>query len=402
MEAKSLKNRPYGWVVMLTLFLGCFLGAFAQYITAVFGGYLMETYGVGTVELGAITTAPMLGGIILSIPAGAMADRVGIRITISVAGAIGVIGCFLRIFADTYSMLLIASILLGLFPVFLSANGAKTAYEWFDGKMLGKAIGVFMAAGPTGNAVAQAVTAHFPTWKFACTATAVLMAIGFVLCIVLLRDRPAGAIAPPKENVMKNMGNCVKLPYIWLLGVVMIFVMAFNIGSCTYLPTGLNMNGMALENAGYVASAFSFGGLFGSIFIPIIHDAIFAKKPQIGCFVYGLVAGVLLLVGWNFQSVMLTGICCFVSAFFGIGLMSVALGAMGFIPGMRPEFMGSAGGFQNSARFLSACFVPAYVIAGIAGSNYNTIFLLCSISIVLAGIVCALVPDNHLKVQTQK
>jgi NNP family nitrate/nitrite transporter-like MFS transporter len=395
-QSKSLKNQPYSWVVIFMIFIGCFVGAFAQYITAVFGGELMERFGVGTVELAAITTAPMLGGIILSIPAGTLADKVGIRATVTIAGAIGVIGAILRIFADSYGMLLFASVLLGIMPVFISANGAKIAFEWFDGKLLGIGVGIFMAAGTTGNAVAQAVTAYFPTWRIACTVTAALMLIGLVLCALFLRDRPQGATPPPTEHVMQNMGKCCKLPYIWTIGLIMVFVMAFNITISTFMPTALNVNGMPLTSAGLVASAFSFGGLFGSIFLPAIHDSVFAKMPRIGCLVYGVLAAVLILVAWFFQSVAVTSVCGFLAAFLIIGLMSVALTAMGFIPGMKPEYMGSAGGFQNSARFISACFVPAYVIANIAGDNYTLMFILCAACGVLAGVFGAITPDNHL------
>ncbi len=395
-ESTVLKNQTYSWVVLFMVFIGCFAGAFAQYITAVFGGELMENFQIGTVELASITTAPMLGGIILSIPAGTLADKIGIRTTITIAGAIGVIGAVMRIFADSYEMLLIASILLGLMPVFISANGAKLAFEWFDNKKLGLAMGIFMAAGACGTAAAQAVTAHFPTWKFACTATAVLMLISLVLCALLIRDRPKGATPPPAEHVMKNMVNCCKLPHMWIIGLVMIFVMAYNITACTFMPTALNVNGMPLASAGYVAAAFSFGGLFGSIFLPVIHDNLFAKMPRIGCVFYGAAAGILLLIGYFFQSVVITGICGFFGCFFAIGLMSVMLTAMGFIPGMKAEYMGAAGGFQNSARFLSACFIPAYVIAAIAGTNYLLLFILCGACGILAGIFGALVPDHHL------
>lgn len=151
---------------------------------------------------------------------------------------------------------------------------------------------IFMAAGACGTAVAQAVTAHFPTWKFACTATAALMLISLVLCALLIRDRPKGATPPPAEYVMKNMVNCCKLPYMWIIGLVMVFVMAYNISACTFMPTALNVNGMPLASAGYIAAAFSFGGLFGSMFLPVIHDNLFAKAPRIGCIFYGAAAGI--------------------------------------------------------------------------------------------------------------
>lgn len=398
MEAtKSLKNQPYSWVVIAMIFIGCFVGAFSQYITAPYGPYLMETFGFGTVELGAITTAPMLGGIILSIPAGTLADKYGIRIAVGVAGVIAVIGAILRINADTYAMLMISSILLGLLPVFVSANGAKTAFEWFDGKMLGIGMGIFMAAGTTGNAAAQAITPHFPTWQYACTATAVLMAVGLVLCLIFIRDRPKGAIAPPAEHVMQNMGKCVKLPYMWMIGVVMLGVMGYNITASAFMPTALNAFGMDMASAGLVAAAFSFGGLFGSLFLPSIHDMIFAKNPRLGCLVYSILAAAFILIGWNMKSVAITSICGFIGLFFAVGLMSVMLTAMGFIPGMKPEYMGAAGGFQNTMRFIAACFIPGYVVGGICGTNFDMMFILCAVFVVIAGIAGFLTPDNHLK-----
>ena len=226
-----------------------------------------------------------------------------------------------------------------------------------------------------------------------------LLAAGLVLCVLLIKDRPKGATPPPVEHVMANMGNCIKLPFIWIIGLVMVCVMAYNITAATFLPNALNVNGMELANAGIVAALFSFGGLFGSIFLPTIHDAIFGKVPRVGCIVYGVLCALFMALGWMHQAPLFTGIMGFLGAFFAIGLMPVMLTAMIFIPGMKPEYMGSAGGFQNMMRFLSACVVPAFVIARIAGANYNLMFTIVCVFGVLAGVFAMMVPDNHLKMK---
>lgn len=41
-------------------------------------------------------------------------------------------------------------------------------------------------------------------------------------------------------------------------------------------------------------------------------------------------------------------------------------------------------------------FIPTYVIAAIAGTDYLLLFVLCGACGILAGIFGALVPDHHL------
>ena len=161
------------WAILFVVFCGCFIGSFSQFVTSAFGGYLMSPEGLGltTSQFGAITMCPMLTGIIFSIPAGTIADKKGVRMSVAIAGAIAIAGTALRITADSYVMVMIASFLLGFLPIFVSANSAKLVAEWFPAKELPLAMGVYMGAGGAGNAVAQAITAYFGTFKSICCNT---------------------------------------------------------------------------------------------------------------------------------------------------------------------------------------------------------------------------------------
>ena len=69
---------PKRWAVLAVVFFGCFMGAFTQFVTTAFGGYLMGDLGLSTSQFSAITMCPMLTGIFFSIPAGTLADKYGV------------------------------------------------------------------------------------------------------------------------------------------------------------------------------------------------------------------------------------------------------------------------------------------------------------------------------------
>jgi NNP family nitrate/nitrite transporter-like MFS transporter len=370
------------------------IGSFSQFVTSAFGGYLMNDLGLSTSQFGAITMCPMLTGIIFSIPAGTFADKKGVRLSIFIAGIIAIIGSALRIPATSYAMLMLSSFLLGFLPVFISANSAKLVSEWFPAKELNLAMGIFMAGGGAGNAIAQAVTAYFGTFRTACVVTLVMMIVAYVLFLAVATDRPKGATPPPADVPMsKTIGSVLKLKHIWVIGLTMICFMVGNMTVSIYLTTALTTRGVALTTAGFVTSAFAVGIMLGTIFGGTVILKIGHGKFRIPSLIVGIVGGVCIYAGWLIASPAATAVLMFVGALCCGALVPVSMAAMVYIPGMKPEYMGAAGGYANTMRFLAAFVIPSYIIAPIAGTNFNVFMAFAAVAVVLFGVFTLGLPE---------
>ena len=370
------------------------MGSFVQFTTSAFGMYLMETFGMSPSQFSAVTMAPMLTGIIFSIPAGLWADKKGVRLTVAIAGAFSIVGGFLRIISTNFSMLLISMILIGFIAVFISANCVKLISEWFPRDETSLAMGVFMAGGGAGNAIAQAITPFFGTFRNASIICLVFMIIAYVLFLAVATDRPKGAQAPPPDvPITETIGSLLKLKHIWIIGFAMVMFMVANMTTSIFLVTGLQDRGIPPTIGGPITSLFAIGIMLGSIFGGAFILKIGKNKFRIPCLIIGIIGGICLYAGWSIGITAPMAILIFIGALCCGSLVPIATAAMVYVPGMKPEYMGAGGGYMNTMRFLAAFFVPSYIIAPIVKTNYSGYLIAAAAAIVLFGVLLTLLPE---------
>lgn len=397
-QSSTMTYSSYRWVVLIIIFVSEVIGAFSQFILAVFGGYLINTYGLSTTELSSVIMAPMLTGVFVSIIAGVIADKKGVKASFIIAGAVGIVGTLIRIYADSYGMLFFCMLLQGFFPVFISSNAAKLIVSWFPEKELGIGMGVFMAGGGAGAALAQAVTAGFSSFHSACVFTLIATIIAYILLILLIKDRPANYVEiHPEVKGKVKLGGLWKLPHLWIIGITMVCFMAYNMSVNSFMPTALNIAGMDLPSAGLVTSIFAFGILAGTLSGSVVINKIGRGKFRMPCLIFGILCMVFLYLGWTIKDPVITSVFYFIGAYCLAAMVPVMMSAMVLIPGMKAEYMGAAGGFMNTARFVAAFVIPSYLFAGIAGSNFNLIFIMTAVSGLLMGVFAMFVPEVFYK-----
>src|SRR5690606_41811293 len=92
-------------------------------------------------------------------------------------------------------------------------------------------------------------------------------------------------------------------------------------------------------------------------------------------------------------STAISAVLMFIGALCCGALVPVNMSAMVYIPGMKPEYMGAAGGYANMMRFLAAFVFPSYIIAPIAGNNFNIFMMFAAIAVVLFGVFTLGLPE---------
>ena len=189
---KEMKLSGYRWVVLLTVCLICFMANFMQYQVSAWGVVVMDTLGIDVAGLTNLMLMPMLTAVFLSIPAGSLADRYGVKIVVSVGLILSVIGGFIRFFMiANFAAQLVAMFLIGCGIACLNANLAKVLGTWFK-QQTSLAMGFFYAASCVAIVVAQAFSTMFPTLGISYLVAAVALAVTALLWILFMSNVPKG------------------------------------------------------------------------------------------------------------------------------------------------------------------------------------------------------------------
>src|SRR5512132_819254 len=131
---------PWAALALLTLAHGA--GAFAVLAVAPLAPFLVDALHLSRVEAGFLLPAAYLGGVLMSLPAGWLTDRLGVRLTLS--GGLGVIAVMIALagLAPGLHLFLACLVLAGFgFSVLNPATG-RGIVEWFAPRRRGAAMGV--------------------------------------------------------------------------------------------------------------------------------------------------------------------------------------------------------------------------------------------------------------------
>lgn len=381
---------PYRWVVLAVVSLAVFVGGFTQFMVSPWGVEISTDLGFAATDIAGIVLAPMIVGVLLSLPGGTLADRFGVKKVLAVALVIATIGVFLRIWADSYVLLFASMFMSGASGTLAMANSPKILSAWFKPQSLGLAFGIFMAGGGLGSTVGMAVARLFPSYVYAFWVSAFVMLAVLIAWVLLIKERPEGEEPPPPAaSPIAGLKHVIKLPNVWLLGAGMAFLTAANMTYSSLLPVGLQADkAMTPDQSGVASSAIMLGSLLGSLGAPIaLKLSRGLSKPVI--IISGLAGALFLLLSWFIAP----------SAFFiiflalgGIALamaMTVIMSGPSQLPKVTPQSVGAAGGLISTVQMAGAFAIPTWIITPVSGGNFTLIFILGSLcALVITGALC--------------
>lgn len=177
------------WAVLAIASALIFVVYLMQYQVSALAYLLMPRFWLDAVDLSNLMFAPMMLAAVAGIPLGALADRFGVRRVVGTCLVVSVAGAGLRVFADSYAVLLVASLLVGFAPAALNATVIRLLGAWF-GSRTSFAIGVYYACSGLGASAAMLTSAVVAdaTVAFGVAAAALLVVLVLWWCAV--KDAP--------------------------------------------------------------------------------------------------------------------------------------------------------------------------------------------------------------------
>ena len=279
-EADAAQVYPFRWSILLIIALVQIALNILQFQIAGLAGRLIPALHLQPSQFAMVLTAPMLTAALFGIPAGALADRFGVKSAVAIGLIIATISGFGRIGAGGFGVLFAWMFTLGFGTATINANAVKILGAWFPRQQMGMAMGVYIAGANAGIAVAQATSALFPTIGSAFMTSAFLMLIALVLWLLFVKSKPAGIPDVPGHPVTEYLGVAAKSRHIWFGAVAMLFFMGSWVAQTGNLPNALAQSkGISPVLAGLTASSLSLALIVGTIIGPLLAQKLGLIRP---------------------------------------------------------------------------------------------------------------------------
>lgn len=139
------------WVVWSAPVLFYFYQFTIRVSPSVLADHIMADLGLHATAMGALASWYYIGYTSMQIPAGLLIDRVGVRIPLSIATLMCVIGCYFFSVSDSVAVMSAGRLMMGVGSALGFLSCVKTASLWFSPQRLGLIIGLTMTIGTMGG-----------------------------------------------------------------------------------------------------------------------------------------------------------------------------------------------------------------------------------------------------------
>jgi predicted MFS family arabinose efflux permease len=288
--SEALRNR---WVILALLFAVRLTMAFQFQSVAAVAPLLGRDFGVGIADIGLLIGLYFTPGIALSLPGGAIGQRFGDKKTVLGALALMLIGSLVMADANSWSWQIAGRLVAGAGGVLLNVQLTKMIADWFAGKEIASAMGIFVNSWPAGIALSL-VTLPFVGTAFGVSAVYLAVSAGIAIALVL-----ATAYQPPPNTVTSRAASATAASARPDVNTLLAVIAAgsiwglFNVGFATIFsfgPTLLVERGWSIASAG---STISIGLWLAVVSIPLggfVADRL--KRPQsiivLGCIIFAI------------------------------------------------------------------------------------------------------------------
>jgi MFS family permease len=354
----------YRWYILLLAMAtyGAIAGAERLCMPVLFPEISIEL-GLSMVAIGTIWGMDPLAGVFLGLPGGLLADRLGVKRTLTVVCILAGLFGALRGFSVDFLTMAVYMFLFGLMAAVVPSIVPKVTAVWFGGRRLGLANGLLYVAWSVGAVTATLSSATLLShwlggWRnvlFFFGAPPILLGL-----LWWLTGREPGkqdtAYAPPTgEPLRAALSKVTRIREVWIMGIILTTYWGTNMGFGGYLPLYLRNIGWEPALADIAMTVFSGIGVFGIIPMVLYSDKIGSRKPVIifATIVLALSIGLIPLVGT-------TGIWALliISGLIRTGVTSLANTMIFEIKGVGGTYGGTAIGLTNTLGMLGAFAAP--------------------------------------------
>ncbi len=391
-------RQPYRWAVLGGVWLMYFSFGVCVASTGPLVAVIARDLGTSYTAMGAVLGAWQLVYIAAALPLGALLDRIGVALGLTLAAGVMAGSLFLRGAAGDGTELFLAVALFGLGGPMVSIGAPKLIALWFEGPERGMAMGIYITGVNIGAIVALSATnaVLMPMtggdWRAVLWIWAGLVLAAGVLWWGLSRHPEArrrdGAGGMSKGEALGALLGIARLRVVQIVLVMSVGIFFLNHGLSNWLPEILRAKGMSPAAAGLWAAMPTVVGVAGALVIPRL--AIPERRVAImgGLFLAALSATLLLQLAPGVGlalGLMLQGIA-------RSSMMTVAILLLMEAPGVPPARAGMAGGMFFTVAEIGGVLGPLSVgaLSDVSGGFALPLAAMTGICVLLLALLGAL------------
>jgi len=261
-NSQQEEGRPrYRWAILFVSLLAFVAYAFSFQTAPPLISSIISEFGISNVEAGLIMSVVVVPGIFLSIPAGLITGRYGVRRVGLLSLLCVVVGSIVAATAGSFFAMLIGRLILGVGGAFILTATPSIVAQWFEREELGRAMGIFSVNMPLATVIA------FPSasalnltygWRFPFYVGLVLGIVVTLVFAALIREGPLA-----QRRVSVNTGLAVKNLELWKIGLVWLVFQAAALSFTTWAPTLVErFRGVPKVQAGFLVSLLGWAAIF--------------------------------------------------------------------------------------------------------------------------------------------
>jgi NNP family nitrate/nitrite transporter-like MFS transporter len=358
-------NPNYGWyILLLTGLTYAIIAGLNRMCMPVLFKEIGDSLHLSVTNIGTVWGMDPLAGVFVGLPAGLLADRFGIKKTLTVLCILAGIFAALRGLSTSFLTLSTTMFLFGIMSAAAPAIIPKVTAEWFSGKRLAFSNALLNVIWSLGSMFATITTATYFSpllggWKnvmFLYGAPAVLLGL---LWLFTGRERNH-AISDSEETTTQvpfrqAFSHVIRIKEVWLIGFITLTNWGASMGLFGYLPYYLESIGWSKAAAGNSITVFSGFMLLGSIPMALLSDKLKSRKGVLIISISALVACLLLIPFVNATAIW---IIIIVGAFLRSGASSLFNVMIFEHKDIGSKYGGTAIGLASTVSMIGAFIAP--------------------------------------------
>ena len=317
---------------------------------------VMSDLNLSHAQGGLLMSLFALPGIIISIPAGMLADRYGQKVIGLVSFVFMITGVLIFVSANSLLVMGLGRAVTGIGAITISVLIPQLLAQWFAGREIGTAMGLFNTGVPLGtflslnflSRIGESFGWRTSIWISIAPPLVALIVFALFFTPVL---RKTQVTSPRSEGILLDVRRAGTSS--WLVGVAWMLFNASLISLFTFTPDLLKGSGFSVTSAGFISSAVMLPALILSPFVGYVIDKIGRKRTIITIGSLGL-TGLIMLVPTATSWMLLLMLCI------GVVQAMVPTPIFALLPEVTsPERLGVSFGIISTCLNLGIMMGPA-------------------------------------------